>query len=173
VCGFRWPFSEFLPVISGVPQGSVLGPLLFSLFINDLCQIVHFARYHAYADDFQLYSSGCYNDISNCILRLNGDLARVYRWPLDNGLVLNGGKTLAIMFFRNVGRLLNHLPELRLGGEAIAYRVCVRNLSISMDDRFTWRNHVSHVRTNTNFVLRRLGHFADITPVETCRRLVQ
>jgi hypothetical protein len=166
-------FSEFLPVISGVPQGSVLGPLLFSLFINDLCRVVHFARYHAYADDFQLYSGGCYGDVSNCILRLNGDLERVYRWSLDNGLVLNGSKTQAIIFSRSMGRLPNPLPELTLGGEAIAYSACVKNLGVFMDDRLTWRNHVDHVRKNVNFVLSRLWHFADVTPVETRRRLVQ
>jgi hypothetical protein len=55
-------------------------------------------------DDFQLYSSGCYNsDVSFCILRLNGDLENVYRWSLDNGLVLNGSKTQAIIFSRIVG----------------------------------------------------------------------
>jgi hypothetical protein len=78
----------FFPVISGVPQGSVT---FFT--INDLCQVVHFARYHAYADDFRLYSSDCCSDISNCMLRLNGDLERVYRWSLDNGLILNESKT--------------------------------------------------------------------------------
>jgi hypothetical protein len=100
---------------------------------------------HAYADDFQLYSSGCYSDVSNCILRLNGELERFYRWSLDNDLVLNGSKTQAIIFSRNVGRLPNPLAELTLGGEAIAYSACVKNLGIVMDDRFTWRNHVSHV----------------------------
>jgi hypothetical protein len=48
---------------------------------------------NAYADDFQLYSSGCHSDVSNYILRQNGDLERVYRWSLDNDLVLNGSKT--------------------------------------------------------------------------------
>jgi hypothetical protein len=60
-----------------------------------------------------------------------------------------------------------------LSGEAIAYSACVKNLGIFMDDRFTWRNHVSHVRKNVNFVLSKLWHFAYITPAETRRRLVQ
>jgi hypothetical protein len=134
---------------------------LFSLFINELCKVVHFARYHAY--DFQLYSSGCYNDISICILRLNGILGRVYRWSIDNGLVLNGSKTQAIIFSRNVGRFPSPLPELTLGGEAIVYSACFKNLDIFMEDRCPWKNNVSHARKNVKFVLSWLWHFADIT----------
>jgi hypothetical protein len=139
---------------------------LFSLFINELCKVVPFARYHAYADDFQLYSSGCYNDISNCILRLNGVLGRVYRWSIDNGLVLNGSKTQAIIFSRNVGtvgRFPSPLPELTLGCEAIVYSACFKNLDIFMDDRCPWKNNVSHACKNVKFV----------HPVETRMWLVQ
>jgi hypothetical protein len=65
---------------------------------------------------FNYTPSGCYSDVSNCILRLNGDLEKVYRWSLDNGLVLNGSKTLAIIFSRIVGRFPNPLLEVTLSG---------------------------------------------------------
>jgi hypothetical protein len=50
-----------------------------------------------------------------------------------------------------MGRLPNPLSELTLGGHAIAYSACVKNLGIFMDDRFTWRKHVGHVCKNVNF----------------------
>jgi Reverse transcriptase (RNA-dependent DNA polymerase) len=48
-------FSSFLPVTQGVPQGSILGPLLFSVFINDISNAIPFSNDHIYADDVQLY----------------------------------------------------------------------------------------------------------------------
>jgi hypothetical protein len=51
-------FSDLLPVNVGVPHGFFLGPISFSLFIDDLCGAVHTSNYHLYADDFQVYVGG-------------------------------------------------------------------------------------------------------------------
>jgi hypothetical protein len=59
-------FSEFLPVDRGVRQGSVLGPLLFSLCINDLCAVVT-SMYHVYADDFQIYAGDTVDHFACCV----------------------------------------------------------------------------------------------------------
>jgi hypothetical protein len=90
--------SDLLPVYIGVLQGSVLGPLLFSLFIDDLCGAVLTSNYHLYADDFQVYAGGCRCDFSDCIHRLNVDLEAIFRWSVENGLSLNSGKTQAINY---------------------------------------------------------------------------
>jgi hypothetical protein len=74
--------SDLLSVNVGVPQGSVLGPLIFSLFIIDLCRSVLKSNNHLYADDFQLYVGGRPCDVSDCIHRLNVDLEAIFRWSL-------------------------------------------------------------------------------------------
>jgi hypothetical protein len=87
-------FSEFLLVDKGVPQGSVLGALLFSLFINDLCAMVT-SMYHVYADDFQIYAGDTVDNFACCVERLNADLRRIHQWSIEYGLTLNAGKTQA------------------------------------------------------------------------------
>jgi hypothetical protein len=72
--------SDVLPILLGVVQGSVLGPLLFSMFINDIVSQITSCRVHLYADDVQLYNIHQYiscepQHIENCIHNLNMDLA--------------------------------------------------------------------------------------------------
>jgi hypothetical protein len=78
--------SEILPVTSGVVQGSVLGPLLFSLFINDITSVIVSYRYHLYADEVQLYISCRPSDYVDCISRLNLDLDHILQWSSRNSL---------------------------------------------------------------------------------------
>jgi hypothetical protein len=62
---------DLVLVARGVVQGSFLGPLLFSLFINDIASRISHCRYHLYADDVQLYLSGDIDSISDIIIRMN------------------------------------------------------------------------------------------------------
>ena len=92
--------SSLLQTSRGVPQGSVLGPLLFTLYINDLPSVLKHSHIHLYADDVQLCVSFNQNDILSGFHNMNDDLSRVYEWASGNELSLNPTKTKSIVFTR-------------------------------------------------------------------------
>ena len=89
--------SDLLMLKSGVPQGSILGPLLFSIFMNDLPSVIEHGKIIMYADDTALmYSATNPRDIETC---LNHDLDRVRKWLERNHLTLNTEKKTCFMIF--------------------------------------------------------------------------
>ena len=88
-------YSSMLRVKAGVPQGSVLGPFLFSVYSHDLPKIIKTCNIHTsmYADDVQLYTSCRLKEIHNCIRNINQDLKFVPTWTNKNNLCLNMSKT--------------------------------------------------------------------------------
>ena len=84
-------FSDWLPVYCGVPQGSLLGPLLFNVFINDLNFSVQLSSLRLYADDTSAYASNTY--ISALELSLNKDVENLSSWFASNYLSVHSKKT--------------------------------------------------------------------------------
>ena len=96
---------ETKTLLNGVPQGSVLGPLLFILYINDMPNILQHAKSVIFADDTTIYVTG--NDIENLYIDMNAQLSQATDWFRANKLSVNGTKT-NFMLFTNKNVQNNH-----------------------------------------------------------------
>ena len=90
--------SKWNTVISGVPQGSIFGPLLFLIYINDLRHHIKHSKHILYADDLQIYVQCGKEHMSETIKNINSDISSILDWSISNKLFLNLGKTQAIAF---------------------------------------------------------------------------
>ena len=94
-------FSPSLNIPHGVPQGSILGPLLFILYINDLPLCLQNSNIHMYADDTALYVIG--SDVNEINYLLNNDLTNVSKWFDCNRLIINESKTNCMLICNKKG----------------------------------------------------------------------
>lgn len=156
--------SEFLPLVKGVPQGSILGPLLFCLFINDLPDSVKFMFTHLYADDAQLYKFFSSVEMTAAIERVNLDLQAVCEWARENKLELNAAKSKAIIIG---SRDSNSFPTIKLYGVEIAYSKSVKNLGLVMNSMSSWTDHVAKISQRIFIGLRSLWPLSRSTPLRT------
>ena len=92
---FNGSFSDIIPVKHGVPQGSCLGPLLYSIFTNDLPLVLTKANISMYADDSTIYLAAATVDDLN--KKLASETAKVVDWINKNKLILNVSKTNCII----------------------------------------------------------------------------
>lgn len=133
-------YANFLPVCSGVPQGSVLGPILFSLYINDLPRCVNHCSVHLFADDVQLYYQCNSTKLDEITRNINEDLESIKRWSFLNSLRLNASKTNAMFITR-----FNHIseyPDLRIGNAPISFIDNATSLGYIIDRNLKWDKHV-------------------------------
>lgn len=134
---FNNVLSSFSSIKSGVPQGSVLGPLLFSLFINDLPNSLRYCSIHLFADDVQIYFTVTGEFIIDDVARkINNDLRSIFAWSINNLLAVNPSKTKAIM----ISRLRNppQTPVLVFDGQIIEFFEKVDNLGVVFTSNLSW-----------------------------------
>ena len=151
---FGKELSSSLPLDYGVPQGSLLGPLLFVLYINDLPQCLLRSNISMYADDTVIYTNGSESD---CIMtEIQEDLQRVEQWMKNSKLVLNLTKTKC-MLFGTKQKLANASFKTQLRGSDIerVRNFCYRG--VTLDECLSWKEHVSKVFTKVNKRLCLLG----------------
>ena len=138
--------SEEITLKNGVPQGSILGPILFTVLTSDLHKCLQHCKYHCYADDTQLYKSGTVNDIHIIIRQLNTDLDSVSKFSKTNCLKLNYDKNKFIIFASRTNlNLINNmvLEPITIDEQIVERETVVRNLGLYMDEELTFEYHIN------------------------------
>lgn len=136
--------SGNLTVEHGVPQGSILGPLLFMLYINNICESLKHCKIHLFADDAVLYFSGNnLEDINKCI---NDDLKNVANWLQDNALKLNLDKTNA-MLISEKPRTAAEMNDFKIKIEGVEIKIIdkVKYLGIIINSNLKFGDHIDYI----------------------------
>ena len=108
--------SDLLPITCGVPQGSVLGPLLFLIYVNDLPKVSKVMQFYLFADDTSIYFDS--NNLVYLQKIVNRELKKIKKWLEANQLALNIDKTNYVMF-HSPTRKTEEFVKIKLGSKPI------------------------------------------------------
>ncbi|KAI8118825.1 RNA-directed DNA polymerase from mobile element jockey [Lucilia cuprina] len=162
--------SGLLPVYSGVPQGSVLGPLLFIMFVDDLYDKVSssICQPFSFADDVQLLFKGdsMFPEVLQASIDHTVDL--LCNWMSDNCLSVNPFKTKAMLF----GDSGNNNFTIVLNNNFIEFVDKIKCLGIFIDTKLTFDSHVNSVISKVNFMLRKLYSLDLLLPFYIKERVI-
>ena len=172
--------SPITTILTGVPQGSVLGPLLFVLFISPIANVINpgqacnnLVSFHQYADDTQLYIGANSSSLPSQIASIESCTLRVHDWLLNNGLHLNPSKSEAIAFFNPRSKPLQTLAEsvesISVAGSPIKLQTSIKNLGVYLDSRLSFDKQVSETCKASYFHIRALRHIRSSLTAEAAK----
>ena len=142
----------------GVPQGSILGPMLFGLYMKDFSDVVNCLKLRFFVDDTQGFASCKPEQVHQTVVSINDDLSRLTEKLCSEHLLVNPKKTQVIVF--GTAPMLRRVPRvtLRVAGTDVEASSEVTNLGVVMDESLTMSSHVSKVVSKCLGALRQISH---------------
>lgn len=170
--------SDPVPLSCGVPQGSVLGPIMFTLYTAPLCHILrrHGVMFHKYADDIQIYVPYNPSDAGageRAVELLSACIMELRHWMLSNQLMLNMNKTEVIYFISKNNIRKTIFNPVTVGSNISHPSRVVRNLGVIMDRHLDMANHITSVCASCNFHIRRLSTIRPYLSLKAVKSAVQ
>ena len=134
--------SETINTTCGVPQGSVLGSLLFPIYINDLPNVSKLLKFQLFADDTNIfYSSNCFEELQ---FTVNKELKKVSKWLHANRFALNTDKT-NFTIFHSVGKLIPYTPIIKINKKPLTRDMSIKYLGTILDPLLNWKTHITEL----------------------------
>ena len=157
--GFK---SSLKNINFGVPQGSVLGPLLFLIYINDLNLSVKNSIVHHFADDTNLLCID--KSIKMLCKKVNYDLKGITNWLDANRISLNVNKTEYIIF-RKPRKIVDSEIKIKLNGKRLYPSTYIKYLGVLLDEHLSWKPHINELYkklNRSNSMLSKIRHYVDL-----------
>jgi hypothetical protein len=151
--------SNIWELIFGVPQGSVLGPILFIIYTSPLGKILkkHNISYHLYADDSQLYLSFKMSEQGDAYTKMEECIDDIRSWMSQNFLCLNDSKTEVIYIGSKYSLKKEPQMPLKIGNELIEPTAVARNVGAMMDECMSMQTQISQLCKSAWLQLRQIG----------------
>lgn len=157
--------SNWAYIKAGVPQGSILGPLLFLLYINDIVENIE-SSIRLFADDTSLYI--IVDNPIQAATKLNSDLSRIHQWAEKWLVTFNPAKSESIVFTRKINKPYH--PPLVINQKDITEVTSHKHLGIILSNNCTWHDHLEYIKSkawNRINVMRKLKFKLDRRSLQT------
>ena len=148
----------------GVPQGSVLGPLLFLIYVNDINRHVHLGACNLYADDTLVYCNG--STMSELKHNIQQCVSDIHEWYDENKLVINKSK-YSVMLATTRQRILqidNNDLHVHIGDYKLVQSDCIDYLGLKIDETVSWNMQTDNICTQLVFIISRFSRLKHILP---------